>query len=77
MTVVCAFVIIASVTASHLSAICQQYHLSCFSLLFTMLYTSNAGAVAALADRQLAAAAKAMSARRGYLYGRALSEFFA
>jgi polyhydroxyalkanoate synthase len=73
---VCAGGIIASVMAAHLAAAGQQDRLACFSLLVTVLDTANAGTVAALADRQLAAA-KAMSARRGYLDGRALAEAFA
>ena len=77
VTGACAGGIIASVTAAHLAAIGQQDRLACFSLLVTVLDTANAGTVAALADRQLAAAAKAMSARRGYLDGRALAEAFA
>jgi len=77
VTGVCAGGIIASVMAAHLAAIGQQDRLACFSLLVTVLDTANAGTVAALTDRQLAAAAKAMSARRGYLDGRALAEAFA
>jgi polyhydroxyalkanoate synthase len=74
---VCAGGIIASVMAAHLAAAGQQDRLACFSLLVTVLDTANAGTVAALTDRQLAEAAKAMSARRGYLDGRALAEAFA
>ena len=77
VTGVCAGGIIASVTAAHLAAVGQQDRLACFSLLVTVLDTADAGTVAALTDRQLAAAAKAMSARRGYLDGRALAEAFA
>jgi polyhydroxyalkanoate synthase subunit PhaC len=74
---VCAGGIIASITAAHLAAIGQQERLACFSLLVTVLDTANAGTTAALVDRRLAAAAKAMSRRRGYLDGRALAEVFA
>ena len=74
---VCAGGIIASVMAAHLAAAGQQDRLACFSLLVTVLDTANAGTAAALTDQQLAAAAKAMSARRGYLDGRALAEAFA
>jgi polyhydroxyalkanoate synthase len=42
-----------------------------------VLDTAQAGTAGALADRQLASAAKAMSQRRGYLDGRALAEVFA
>ncbi|MGE5132119.1 MAG: PHA/PHB synthase family protein [Gemmatimonadota bacterium] len=74
---VCAGGIIASVMAAHLAAVGQQDRLACLCLLVTVLDTADAGTVAALADRQLAAAAKVMSARRGYLDGRALAEAFA
>src|SRR5260221_12644891 len=74
---VCAGGIIASITAAHLAAIGQQERLACFSLLVTVLDTANAGTVGALVDRRLAAAAKAMSRRRGYLDGRGLAEGFA
>jgi polyhydroxyalkanoate synthase len=77
VTGVCAGGIIASVMAAHLAAVGQQDRLACFSLLVTVLDTADAGTVAALADQRLAAAAKAMSARRGYLDGRALAEAFA
>jgi polyhydroxyalkanoate synthase subunit PhaC len=74
---VCAGGIIASITAAHLAAIGQQERLACLSLLVTVLDTTNAGTAAALVDRRLASAAKAMSRRRGYLDGRALAEVFA
>ncbi len=77
LTGVCAGGIIASVTAAHLSAVGQQDRLAGLSLLVTVLDTANAGTAAALVDRRLAAAAKATSARRGYLDGRALAEVFA
>jgi polyhydroxyalkanoate synthase subunit PhaC len=62
---VCAGGIIASITAAHLAAIGQQERLACLSLLVTVLDTTNAGTAAALVDRRLASAAKAMSRRRG------------
>src|SRR6266487_3429852 len=77
LTGVCAGGIIASVTAAHLAATGQQDQLSAFSLLVTVLDTARAGTVGALVDRRLAAAAKTMSRRRGYLDGRALAEVFA
>jgi polyhydroxyalkanoate synthase len=77
VTGVCAGGIIASVMAAHLAATGRQDRLACLALLVTVLDTANAGTAAALTDRQLAAAAKAMSARRGYLDGRALAEAFA
>ncbi len=77
LTGVCAGGIIASITAAHLAATGQQGRLSAFGLLVTVLDEAEAGTVAAIADRQLAAAAKEMSRRRGYLDGRALAEVFA
>jgi polyhydroxyalkanoate synthase len=77
LTGVCAGGIIASITAAHLAATGQQGRLSAFGLLVTVLDDAQAGTVAALADRRLAAAAKQMSRRRGYLDGRALAEVFA
>jgi len=77
LTGVCAGGIIASITAAHLAATGQQERLACFSLLVTVLDTANAGTAGALVDRRVAAAAKAMSRRRGYLDGRALAEVFA
>jgi polyhydroxyalkanoate synthase subunit PhaC len=73
----CAGGIIASVAAAHLAATGQGDRLAAFVLLVTVLDTAQAGTVGALADRQLASAAKAISARRGYLDGRALAEVFA
>jgi polyhydroxyalkanoate synthase subunit PhaC len=73
----CAGGIIASVAAAYLAATRQRDRLAAFVLLVTVLDTAQAGTVGALADRQLASAAKAMSARRGYLDGRALAEVFA
>jgi polyhydroxyalkanoate synthase len=73
----CAGGIIASVTAAFLAATGQHRQLAAFGLLVTVLDTAAAGTVGALADRQLASAAKAMSRRRGYLDGRALAEVFA
>ena len=73
----CAGGIIASVAAAYLAATRQRDRLAAFVLLVTVLDTAQAGTVGALVDRQLASAAKAMSARRGYLDGRALAEVFA
>ena len=77
LTGVCAGGIIASVTAAHLAATGQMDRLAAFTLLVTVLDNAQAGTAAALVDRRLASAAKAMSGRRGYLDGRALAEVFA
>jgi len=74
---VCAGGIIASVTVAHLAATARLGQLAAFGLFVTVLDTAKAGTVGALADRPLAAAAKEMSARRGYLDGRDLAEVFA
>ena len=74
---VCAGGIIASVTAAHLAATGQLSRLAAFGLFVTVLDNTRAGTAAALADRRLAAAATAMSRRRGYLDGRSLAEVFA
>ncbi len=74
---VCAGGIIASTAAAHLAAIGRQDRLAAFGLLVTVLDNARAGTAAALADRQMAAAATAMSRRQGYLDGRSLAEVFA
>ena len=74
---VCSGGIIASIAAAHLAATGQQGRLAAFGLLVTVLDNARAGMPAALADRRLAAAATALSKRRGYLDGRALAEVFA
>jgi len=73
----CAGGIISSVAAAHLAATGRKGQLAAFGLFVTVLDTVQAGTVGALADRQLASAAKAMSRRRGYLDGRDLAEVFA
>jgi polyhydroxyalkanoate synthase subunit PhaC len=77
LTGVCSGGIIASLAAARLAATGQQDRLAAFSLFVTVLDSRQSGAAAALVDENLAAAAKAASARRGYLDGRALAEVFA
>ena len=74
---VCSGGIIAGLAAAHLAATGRQDRLAAFTLLVTVLDNARAGTSAALIDEPLAAAAKAMSERRGYLDGRALAEVFA
>jgi polyhydroxyalkanoate synthase len=74
---VCAGGIIASITAGHLAATGRLGQLAAFGLFVTVLDTTHAGTLGALADRRLLTAAKAMSRRRGYLDGRDLAEMFA
>jgi polyhydroxyalkanoate synthase len=74
---ICSGGIIASIAAAHLASTGQEGRLAAFGLLVTVLDTARAGMAAALTDRRLAAAATALSKRRGYLDGRALAEVFA
>src|SRR4029453_17647494 len=74
---ICAGGIIASIAAAHLASSGQQDRLAAFGLAVTVLDNARAGTAAALADRRLAAAATALSRRRGYLDGRSLAEVFA
>jgi polyhydroxyalkanoate synthase len=74
---VCAGGIIASITAGHLAATGRLGQLAAFGLFVTVLDTTHAGTLGALADRRLLATAKAISRRRGYLDGRDLAEVFA
>jgi polyhydroxyalkanoate synthase len=74
---ICSGGIIASITAAYLAGSGQQHRLAALGLAVTVLDNARAGMGAALADRRLAAAATALSRRRGYLDGRALAEVFA
>jgi len=73
----CSGGIIASLVAAHLAGTGRLDRLAGLGFLVTVLDHRRAGVPAALADRYLAAAATAMSRRRGYLDGRALAEVFA
>jgi polyhydroxyalkanoate synthase len=72
----CSGGIIASLTAAVLAGRGQD-RLAGLGLGVTVLDYTDAGVPGALADRSLAAAAKAASRRKGYLDGRALAEVFA
>ena len=74
---VCAGGIIASIPAGHLAATGRLGQLAAFGLFVTVLDTTHAGTLGAMADPNIATAAKAMSRRRGYLDGRDLAEVFA
>jgi polyhydroxyalkanoate synthase subunit PhaC len=74
---VCAGGILASIAAAYLAGIGRQDRLSALCLAVTVIYNHDAGTIAALADGRLAGRAKAKSARKGYLDGRALAEAFA
>ncbi len=73
----CSGGIIASLTAAYLAATGRQTRLAGLGMGVTVLDFAYAGVPSALVDRRLAATAKAMSRRRGYLDGRALAEVFA
>ena len=77
LTGVCSGGIIASLAAARLTATGRQDRLAAFTLLVTVLDSRQSGTTSALIDENLASAAKAASARRGYLDGRALAEVFA
>jgi polyhydroxyalkanoate synthase len=74
---VCAGGILASIAAAYLAGIGRQDRLSALCLAVTVIDNDYAGTIAALADGRLAGRAKAKSARKGYLDGRALAEAFA
>jgi polyhydroxyalkanoate synthase len=74
---VCSGGIIAGLAAARLAATGRQDRLAAFTLLVTVLDTRQSGTTSALIDENLATAAKAASARRGYLDGRSLAEVFA
>jgi len=73
----CSGGILASLVAAHLTATGRPERLAGLGFTVTVLDTDRAGVPAALADRYLAAAATALSRRRGYLDGRVLAEVFA
>jgi polyhydroxyalkanoate synthase subunit PhaC len=73
----CSGGIIATLTAAYLANIGQQDRLAGLGVGVTVLDFADAGIPGALVDRPLAAAAKTVSRRRGYLDGRALAEVFA
>ncbi|MFD6156962.1 PHA/PHB synthase family protein [Nocardia sp. NPDC060256] len=73
----CSGGIIAAMTAAHLTAIGQADRLAGLTLMVTVLDQSRAGFAAAAIDEETAEIAIALSARKGYLDGRALAEVFA
>jgi len=74
LTGICSGGILASLAASYLS---ETDRLAGLGLAVSVLDHRQAGMPAALTDRYLAAAATALSRRRGYLDGRTLGEVFA
>jgi polyhydroxyalkanoate synthase subunit PhaC len=73
----CSGGILASIAAAHLAATGRQARIAALVLAVTVIDNERAGTLSALQGRRLAAAAKAVSRRQGYLDGRALGEVFA
>ena len=73
----CSGGILAAMTASHLTATGQAERLAGLTLMVTVLDQRTAGFAAAAIDEETANIAIALSARKGYLDGRALAEVFA
>ena len=72
----CSGGILAAMTAAHLTAIAEADRLASLTLMVTVLDQTKAG-LAAAAEEEEANMAIALSARKGYLDGRALAEVFA
>ena len=72
----CSGGILAAMTAAHLSAMGEADRLASLTLMVTVLDQGRAGLAAAV-DELTAKLAIALSARKGYLDGRALAEVFA
>jgi polyhydroxyalkanoate synthase len=73
----CSGGIIAACALGHLAAIGEQDMIGALTLMVCALDQARMGTAGAFADRELAAAAVAESARKGYLDGRALAGVFA
>jgi polyhydroxyalkanoate synthase subunit PhaC len=71
----CSGGILAAMTAAHLSAMGEAQRIASLTLMVTVLDQGRAG-VAAAVDETTAKLAIALSARKGYLDGRALAEVF-
>jgi polyhydroxyalkanoate synthase len=74
---ICSGGILASITAAYLAKKGRLDRLAAICLAVTVLDQDRAGTASALVSPKLAATAKAMSKRKGYLDGRALAEVFA
>jgi polyhydroxyalkanoate synthase len=73
----CSGGILAAMTAAHLTAVGEGERLAGLTLMVTVLDQHRAGFPAAALDEEIANIAIALSARKGYLDGRALAEVFA
>jgi polyhydroxyalkanoate synthase len=74
---ICSGGILASITAAYLAGIGRQDRIAGLILAVTVIDNAGAGTVSAIVDERMAKLAKARSARKGYLDGRALAEVFA
>lgn len=74
---VCSGGILTSIAAAYLAGTGRQDRLAALCLAVTVIDNVDAGTASAVVDERLAALAKAKSARKGYLDGRALAEVFA
>lgn len=74
---ICSGGILASIVAAHLAGVGRQDRLAALVLAVSVIDNEDSGTVSALTDPRLAALAKARSAKKGYLDGRALAEIFA
>jgi len=74
---ICSGGILASIAAAYLAGTGRQDRLRALVLAVTVIDTDRAGTAGAFGNPRMAAAAKAMSRRKGYLDGRALAEVFA
>lgn len=74
---ICSGGILASIVAAHLAGVGRQDRLAAIVLAVSVIDNEDSGTVSALTDPRLAALAKARSAKKGYLDGRALAEIFA
>ena len=74
---ICSGGILASITAAYLAGIGREDRLAGLILAVTVIDNAGAGTVSAIVDERMAKLAKARSARKGYLDGRALAEVFA
>jgi polyhydroxyalkanoate synthase len=73
----CSGGILASMAAAYLAGIGRQDRLAALALAVTVIDNRGAGTISAIIDERMARRAKARSARKGYLDGRALAEVFA
>jgi len=74
---VCSGGILASIVAAYLAQIGREDRLAALLLAVTVIDNAGSGTLSALTDRRIADLAKARSARKGYVDGRALAETFA